>query len=324
METDTASEPLIEGPILSRDDLGIEWAEGDGLSVPVVSEDEGSASFQYLGYHSEARLLDADSHKFLICTICSKDFRRETDLDKHQKAHRRPWRCSNKDCFFHEDGFRTEEERDRHFQDRHAVARVMLFQCKSDSCDYTSERVTTLTEHIKHQHPLDYKVLKKDNHKGLRAFAWDAETPESKTLGKDEPEIPSKWKCFKADCAAREGFISEMDRDQHVVDTHVHGATLHFQCKMPSDCEYKSDSVSHLKQHIQDAHPDEFERLNTGQSHVATYFARPFAWVLKTPLKSTGQETHMITCGVLALYPGTGFEGAVLVYQTAPELLKLV
>ena len=56
-----------------------------------------------------------------VCRDCKKVFKRPCDLTKHEKTHSRPWKCSAKNCKYHQLGWPTEKERDRHVNDKHSA-----------------------------------------------------------------------------------------------------------------------------------------------------------------------------------------------------------
>jgi hypothetical protein len=50
----------------------------------------------------------------------NKEFKRQCDLTKHEKSHARPWKCPVEACKYHENGWPTEKEMDRHYNDKHS------------------------------------------------------------------------------------------------------------------------------------------------------------------------------------------------------------
>lgn len=98
------------------------------------------------------------------CELCSKEFKRPCDLTKHVKTHERPWKCSSEDCKYHEYGWPTEKERDRHVNDKHSST-PSLYHCLFKPCPYTSKRESNCKQHMEKAHGWDY-VRSKSNGKG--------------------------------------------------------------------------------------------------------------------------------------------------------------
>ena len=80
---------------------------------------------------------------------------------KHEKTHSRPWKCSEVDCKYHEYGWPTEKERDRHVNDKHSAAPSM-FKCQFYPCPYESKRESNCKQHMEKAHGWVY-VRSKNN-----------------------------------------------------------------------------------------------------------------------------------------------------------------
>ena len=98
------------------------------------------------------------------CHLCDKEFKRPCDLTKHVKTHERPWKCPQDSCKYHEHGWPTEKERDRHVNDKHSTA-PSLYHCLFEPCPYTSKRESNCKQHMEKAHGWDY-VRSKSNGKG--------------------------------------------------------------------------------------------------------------------------------------------------------------
>lgn len=98
------------------------------------------------------------------CPQCDKEFKRPCDLTKHIKTHERPWKCSEEKCKYHEYGWPTEKERDRHVNDKHSTA-PSLYHCLYKPCPYTSKRESNCKQHMEKAHGWNY-VRSKNNGKG--------------------------------------------------------------------------------------------------------------------------------------------------------------
>ncbi|EWC44914.1 hypothetical protein DRE_00973 [Drechslerella stenobrocha 248] len=91
--------------------------------------------------------------------ICGKKYNRPCDLKKHGKTHSRPHKCSEPSCLYHEKGFPTEKERDRHETDRHSDAPQMWY-CEFPPCPYKSKRESNCKQHMEKQHDYVYERSK--------------------------------------------------------------------------------------------------------------------------------------------------------------------
>ncbi|PKS07924.1 hypothetical protein jhhlp_006534 [Lomentospora prolificans] len=94
---------------------------------------------------------------------CNKEFKRPCDLTKHEKTHSRPWKCPVKTCKYHEYGWPTEKEMDRHHNDKHSAAPPM-FECHFKPCPYKSKRESNCKQHMEKAHGWTY-VRTKTNRK---------------------------------------------------------------------------------------------------------------------------------------------------------------
>jgi uncharacterized C2H2 Zn-finger protein len=94
---------------------------------------------------------------------CDKEFKRPCDLTKHEKTHSRPWKCPVESCKYHEYGWPTEKEMDRHHNDKHSSAPA-LYRCKFPPCSYQSKRESNCKQHMEKAHNWTY-VRSKNNGK---------------------------------------------------------------------------------------------------------------------------------------------------------------
>ncbi|KAL8722606.1 MAG: hypothetical protein Q9225_000912 [Loekoesia sp. 1 TL-2023] len=100
------------------------------------------------------------------CQDCDKVFKRPCDLTKHEKTHTRPWKCYEKSCKYHEYGWPTEKERDRHVNDKHSAAPSM-YKCQYRPCPYESKRESNCKQHMEKAHGWAY-VRSKNNGKSKK------------------------------------------------------------------------------------------------------------------------------------------------------------
>ncbi|KAI1641469.1 hypothetical protein F4809DRAFT_636755 [Biscogniauxia mediterranea] len=86
---------------------------------------------------------------------CQKKFVRPCDLIKHEKTHSRPWKCPVLTCKYHDYGWPTEKEMDRHVADKHSEAPAM-FECLFKPCPYKSKRESNCKQHMEKSHGWTY------------------------------------------------------------------------------------------------------------------------------------------------------------------------
>lgn len=86
---------------------------------------------------------------------CNKEFKRPCDLTKHEKTHSRPWKCPIPTCKYHNYGWPTEKEMDRHVNDKHSDAPAM-HECLFKPCPYKSKRESNCKQHMEKAHGWTY------------------------------------------------------------------------------------------------------------------------------------------------------------------------
>lgn len=86
---------------------------------------------------------------------CNKEFKRPCDLTKHEKTHSRPWKCPIETCKYHEYGWPTEKEMDRHCNDKHSIDPPM-YRCMYSPCPYKSKRESNCKQHMEKAHGWQY------------------------------------------------------------------------------------------------------------------------------------------------------------------------
>ncbi|PNY23593.1 Zinc finger transcription factor ace1 [Tolypocladium capitatum] len=95
---------------------------------------------------------------------CDKEFKRPCDLTKHEKTHSRPWKCPIPTCRYHEFGWPTEKEMDRHVNDKHSDAPAM-YECGYPPCPYKSKRESNCKQHMEKAHGWHYVRTKTNGKK---------------------------------------------------------------------------------------------------------------------------------------------------------------
>lgn len=106
---------------------------------------------------------------------CNKEFKRPCDLTKHEKTHSRPWKCHMSTCKYHEYGWPTEKEMDRHVNDKH-TSTPSMYECLFKPCPYKSKRESNCKQHMEKAHGWAY-VRTKTNGKGTKAEGSIQATP---------------------------------------------------------------------------------------------------------------------------------------------------
>ncbi|KAJ0116451.1 hypothetical protein J7T55_007431 [Diaporthe amygdali] len=90
-----------------------------------------------------------------LCQLCGKQYPRLCDLNKHSKAHTRPFKCPIEACKYHLLGWPTEKELDRHRNDKHSME-PRTYSCLFPPCTYTSKRESNCKQHMEKSHGWEY------------------------------------------------------------------------------------------------------------------------------------------------------------------------
>ena len=116
---------------------------------------------------------------------CDKEFKRPCDLTKHEKTHSRPWKCPVESCKYHEYGWPTEKEMDRHHNDKHEAAPPM-YECHFKPCAYRSKRESNCKQHMEKAHGWQY-VRSKNNGKNRDSKSVNGGLPTPQTTNIHTP-----------------------------------------------------------------------------------------------------------------------------------------
>ncbi|KAK4668088.1 uncharacterized protein QC764_701960 [Podospora pseudoanserina] len=100
-----------------------------------------------------------------VCSHCKKSFARHCDLNKHAKSHSRPYKCLYTNCKYHEHGWPTAKELERHVNDKHSPS-PRTYACLYQPCPYRSKRESNCKQHMEKAHKWKY-VRSKSNGKRL-------------------------------------------------------------------------------------------------------------------------------------------------------------
>ncbi|KAK0103364.1 copper-binding transcription factor [Cadophora gregata] len=109
---------------------------------------------------------------------CDKEFKRPCDLTKHEKTHSRPWKCPEESCKYHEYGWPTEKEMDRHHNDKHSSA-PPLYECHFKPCPYRSKRESNCKQHMEKAHGWTYVRSKNNGKNRDKATATTTTNPNT-------------------------------------------------------------------------------------------------------------------------------------------------
>ncbi|PSR91922.1 hypothetical protein BD289DRAFT_459903 [Coniella lustricola] len=114
---------------------------------------------------------------------CNKEFKRPCDLTKHEKTHSRPWKCPVETCKYHDYGWPTEKEMDRHCNDKHNTAPPM-YKCLYPPCPYKSKRESNCKQHMEKAHGWQYVRTKTNGGKKTSSKAGSVthQTPSMRGL----------------------------------------------------------------------------------------------------------------------------------------------
>ncbi|KAK5117643.1 hypothetical protein LTR62_005066 [Meristemomyces frigidus] len=147
---------VATGLPLSEEDLTMKRP----LGADVVDDDDEEA------LRSMARRKKGAKPETHYCPVdaCDKEFKRPCDLTKHIKTHERPWKCPDDKCKFHDQGWPTEKELERHINDKHS-AEPPSYRCLFQPCPYNSKRESNCKQHMEKAHGWTY-VRSKSNGKG--------------------------------------------------------------------------------------------------------------------------------------------------------------
>lgn len=159
-----------------------------------MDEDDDESVFRSMARRKRSASAQPPPPKVCSEPGCNKEFARSCDLTKHEKTHSRPWKCSDKDCKYHDYGWPTEKELDRHVNDKHAAA-PKLYTCLYPPCPYKSKRESNCKQHMEKAHGWQY-VRTKNNGKKTVSVDGSAKAkskvkaalPTPQTLNNPTPE----------------------------------------------------------------------------------------------------------------------------------------
>ena len=181
---------------------------------------------------------------------CEKEFKRPCDLTKHEKTHSRPFKCAVETCKYHEYGWPTEKELDRHNNDKHSAA-PPLFECHFKPCPYRSKRESNCKQHMEKAHGWQY-VRSKNNsrHKNKESIDMNAlPTPQLTNIHTPSSDgnmvhTPSDDEMAYDSSAFNRGLHFPAFRQATEVDNYA-TQQLHLDYSPVSDSRHSTNSSNH-------------------------------------------------------------------------------
>lgn len=161
-------------------DSGAQW----GVSIPTSSH---LADTPTIRSDASPDLAQNDFQGLFTCQSCGKHHTRLCDLTKHVKAHSRPFKCPVQDCRYHDWGWPTEKELDRHYNDKHST-KPRTFSCLWHDCSYSTKRESNCKQHMEKVHGYHYVRSRSGNQEEHTASPADTtgavKNPFSQPKGK--------------------------------------------------------------------------------------------------------------------------------------------
>ncbi|KAK4130429.1 hypothetical protein BT67DRAFT_429612 [Trichocladium antarcticum] len=152
---------------------------------------------------------------------CNKEFKRPCDLTKHEKTHSRPWKCPVPTCKYHEYGWPTEKEMDRHHNDKHSSAPPM-YECLYKPCPYKSKRESNCKQHMEKAHGWTYVRTKTNGKKSGSSVEGGSAHPTPQLQNIATPSSDHSM-----------GVATPPDEWSH-----IYGHSLDFPAYVPNDADY--------------------------------------------------------------------------------------
>lgn len=202
---DGRSVSLRTGERFSVEEMSARYQPGMKRSVSEESDEDVLRSMARRRKSAQPTVKDVQK-----CSDCSKVFKRPCDLTyapalpidfdhavadclyrKHEKTHSRPWKCSDVTCKYHEYGWPTEKERDRHVNDKHS-ATPSMYKCQYSPCPYESKRESNCKQHMEKAHGWQYIRSKNNGKSGKKPQTGKTPpTPQMSTPGSYIFDAPS-------------------------------------------------------------------------------------------------------------------------------------
>ncbi|KAF2668285.1 hypothetical protein BT63DRAFT_455921 [Microthyrium microscopicum] len=139
--------PVLQNPIVIASTSSPEEQENeevDDSSIILISEKSASD-----------KTVNRTNSGIHVCSYCGKRFSRPCDFTKHEKQHTRPFKCPEIDCQYHEVGWPTLQELNRHINDKHSPT-PKLVSCQFEGCSFSSTRESNMKYHMEQKHNWTY------------------------------------------------------------------------------------------------------------------------------------------------------------------------
>ncbi|OOF96741.1 hypothetical protein ASPCADRAFT_206912 [Aspergillus carbonarius ITEM 5010] len=219
------------------------------------------------------------------CSHCDKIFQRPCDLTKHEKTHSRPFKCPFEGCKYHELGWPTEKENERHINDRHSTT-PRMYACTFTNCAYKSKRESNCKQHMEKAHGWNYVRAKNNGRNAKRRATSDRASPAEESTAHSSPLHMGPDPVSSVQLAPAQVASLQMVSDQI------------------SPLQMSSDQVSLLQMH-----PDHMSPLQLSPDHMS-------------PLQMTPDRASPVEMHSLQMSPDQGSSVQLSPPQVSPAQLS--
>ncbi|GKZ22107.1 hypothetical protein AbraIFM66951_008843 [Aspergillus brasiliensis] len=197
------------------------------------------------------------------CSHCDKIFQRPCDLTKHEKTHSRPFKCPFEGCKYHELGWPTEKENERHVNDRHSTT-PRMYACTFSGCAYKSKRESNCKQHMEKAHGWNYVRAKNNGRNAKRRATSARASPSEESTVQSSPLHLSHDQVSPAQLAPAQLASFQMASDQisslQMTPDQVNNL-LHMTADHMSPLQLSPDHMSPLQMTPDHASPAEMQSL---------------------------------------------------------------
>ncbi|KAL1868701.1 hypothetical protein Daus18300_005835 [Diaporthe australafricana] len=242
---------------------------------------------------------------------CTREFKRPCDLTKHEKTHSRPWKCPIESCKYHDYGWPTEKEMDRHCNDKHSIDPPM-YKCLFPPCPYKSKRESNCKQHMEKAHGWQYVRTKTNGGKNTNSKAGSVthRTPQIQGLPTpiSNPSIgmatPPEERIHGIEFPS---YVPESEFDFNTLPQEIHLDTMDYSDYSPidnatplTDPGLDSSSITFQDASTTDYQWDDIYSANQAQVPAPTFnkeLAQQFAAFSEAELCKTHAAPHISPIG---------------------------